>query len=154
MLSCIYPVASNCCIILPGSDLPSYVCCFSQWCTAHCQITNNIRSAHHRIQCCLYCFTFASWFLVIYSYKQIILYVYFFNAFISYSFFKTLFTQCLKSLLNAWDRLWQYETLKISLIENRRLLCMPNMIVYNSPKSKERHESTSNSWQIKVKCVI
>ena len=100
------------------------------------------------------CFTFASWFLVICSSKQIILYVYFFSAFILYSFFETLFTQCLKSLLNAWDRLWQYETLKSSLIENRTLLCMPNMIVYNSPKSKERHESTSNSWKIKVKCVI
>ena len=33
------------------------------------------------------CFMFASWFLVIYSYKQIIVYVYFFNAFILYSLF-------------------------------------------------------------------
>lgn len=48
---------------------------------------------------------------------------------------------------------WQYETLKSSLTENKRLLYMPNVIVYNSPKSKGMNLQVTQR-QLKLKCVI
>lgn len=132
MLSCIYPVASNSCIILPGSDLPCYICCFFQWCrTAHCQITNNKCNAYHCRYCCLYLSHIG---LLALS-----------NLLLQTSHSSRVFLQCVPFTffprdlihpLNAWNCLWQYETLESSLTENKRLLYMPNVIVYNSPKSK------------------